>query len=43
MCKGNLDGTHFKNGGVPLGGGQFSGNSYGVPLRNLIELTHGLR
>ena len=32
MCKGDLDGTHFKNGGVPLGGVGFQEIRMGYPL-----------
>ena len=34
MCKGDLDGTHFKNGGCPVGGGQFPDKSQGGVTNN---------
>ena len=35
MCKGDLDGTHFKNGGCPVGGVNLYENHQGVPLEYL--------
>ncbi len=38
MCKGDLDGTHFKNGGHPVGGCRFPEKAYGVPRLKIQDL-----
>ncbi len=43
MCKGDLDGTQFKNGGCRVGGGRFPEKCIGYPSNkaNFLAVLEG--